>query len=275
MSIFDFGKEKKRKKIGLALGSGGARGMSQLGVMRRLKELGITIDCVAGTSIGSILGAVFVSGKVDEVTKWAEDLDWMKAAKLFAEMNVPITGFLRGKRIEELLHQFIIYKDFSESPIPFATVATNIITGEEVVIRTGDLMEGVRASFAIPGVFMPIERAGCQLVDGGLVNPLPISVCRSMGADVVIAVDINLRHGPVGYRNEKKSLKLFDILTNTIKIFENEVTRSVIAAQAPDICIQPAVGDIFTLDFRTASQCIAAGYEAAVEMSDQLRSLVE
>lgn len=275
MNFFNFGREKKRKKIGLALGSGGARGMSQLGVMRRLKELGITIDCVAGTSIGSIMGAVFVSGKVDEVTKWAEDLDWMKAAKLFAEMNVPITGFLRGKRIEELLHQFIIYKDFSESPIPFATVATNIITGEEVVIRTGDLMEGVRASFAIPGVFMPIERAGCQLVDGGLVNPLPISVCRSMGADAVIAVDINLRHGPVGYRNEKKSLKLFDILTNTIKIFENEVTRSVIAAQSPDICIQPAVGDIFTLDFRTASQCIAAGYEAAVEMSDQLRSLVE
>lgn len=269
-----FQTEKKHKKIGLALGSGGARGLSHLGVMRRLQELGIPIDCVAGTSIGSIMGAIFISGKVEETIHWAQELDWVKAAKLFAEVNVPITGFLRGKRIEELLRQFITFKDFSEMPIPFATVATNIVTGEEVVLRKGDLMEAIRASFAIPGVFMPIEHTDCQLVDGGLVNPLPISVCRAMGADVVIAVDINLRHGPVGYRSEKKTLKLFDILTNTIKIFENEVTRSTIAAQAPDVCIQPAVGDIFTLDFRTASTAIAAGYQAADEMRDVLRELL-
>lgn len=263
-----------KKKIGLALGSGGARGLSHLGVLERLMEWGVPIHCVAGTSIGSIIGAAFVSGKLREATAWAQTLDWVASAKLFVEVNVPLTGFLRGKRIEEQLRQFITLEKFEDSPLPFATVATNIATGEEVVLKTGNLMEGVRASYTIPGVFTPVERDGCQLVDGGLVNPLPISVCRDLGADAVIAVDINLRKGPAGYRREKRSLKIYDIVTNAVSILEREVSRGTLAAQAPDVCILPKVADIFMLDFTVAETAIAAGRAAADEHRDEILALV-
>lgn len=269
-----FGSKKEPPKIGIALGSGGARGLSLLGVLERMDEWGLPIHCVAGTSIGAIVGAIYVSGKLKETIDWAKDLDWVGAAKMFAEFNVPTTGLLRGKRIEERLRNFITLPTYADSPVPFATVSTNVATGEEVVIREGDLMEGVRASFAIPGVFTPVEREGCQLVDGGMVNPLPISVCRDMGADAVIAVDINLRKGPEGYRREKKTLNIFEILTNSISIFEREVTRSTLASQAPDVCIQPAVGDIYTLDFRTAATAIEAGRVAADEMRSAIEALL-
>ena len=266
---------RRQVKIGLALGSGGARGLAHLGVLARLNEWGVKLHCVAGTSIGAIMGAIYASGTVDKAIAWAERLDWAGAATLFAEINMPVTGFFTGRRVEERLRKFIPYGDFSESPVPLATVATDIATGEEVVLRTGDMMEGVRASYAIPGVFTPVERDGRQLVDGGLVNPLPISVCRELGADAVIAVDINLRQGPPGYRRTKKSLKIMEILANTISILENEVTRGTLAAQAPDVCVQPAVGDIFTLDFLTARTAIEAGYAAADERRAEIEALVE
>lgn len=270
-----FRTETKRRKIGLALGSGGARGLAHLGILARLIEWQVPISCVAGTSIGAIMGAIYASGKVKEALEWALALDWMTAAKLFAEVNVPTTGFLRGKRIEERLRTFIPGKTYADLQLPFATVATDIMTGEEVVIRDGDLMEGVRASYAIPGVFMPIEREGRQLVDGGLVNPLPISICRSLGADCILAVDVNIGKGPEGYRSAKKTLKIFDILTNSIKIFENEMSRNTIAAQAPDLCLQPPVGDIFTLDFRTVKTGIEAGFATADAMKEQILAVAE
>lgn len=265
----------RQLKIGLALGSGGARGLSHLGVLARLNEWGVKVHCVAGTSIGAIMGAIYASGTVDEAMSWAGRLDWAGAARLFAEVNVPVTGFFTGRRVEERLRCFIPPADFSEMPMPLAAVATDVASGEEVVLRTGDVMEGVRASYAIPGVFTPVERDGRQLVDGGLVNPLPISVCRALGADAVIAVDINLRKGPPGYRCEKKTLKIFDILANSLNILEKEVTRCTIAAQAPDVCVQPAVGDIFTLDFRMARTAIEAGYAAADERRAEIEALVE
>jgi len=270
-----FGYKKRQRKIGLALGSGGARGLAHLGVIERFLEWGVPIHCVSGTSIGAIIGAIFVSGKVKETIEWAQGLDWIEAAKMFAEVNVPKTGFLKGRRIEERLRNFITINDYGESPLPFATVATDIATGTEVVLKEGDLMEGVKASFSIPGVFMPVERNGCQLVDGGMVNPLPISVCRDLGAEAVIAVDINLRTGPADYHRKKGNLNIFDILTNSISILEREVTRSTIASQAPDVCIQPAVGDIYTLDFRTAAVGIEAGRAAADEMRGAVEALVE
>lgn len=264
---------KREVKIGLALGSGGARGLAHLGVMARLNEWGVKVHCVAGTSIGAIMGAIYASGSVDEAIAWAERLDWARAATLFAEFNMPVTGFFTGRRVDERLRGFIPFRDFSEAPLPFAAVATDIATGEEVVLRTGDMMEAVRASYAIPGVFTPVERGGRQLVDGGLVNPLPISACRGLGADAVIAVDINLRPGPPGYRRAKKSLRILEILANSISILENEVTRGTIAAQAPDVCVQPAVGDIFTLDFLTARAAIEAGRAAADELRAEIEAL--
>ena len=129
---------RRQVKIGLALGSGGARGLAHLGVLARLNEWGVKLHCVAGTSIGAIMGAIYASGTVDKAIAWAERLDWAGAATLFAEINMPVTGFFTGRRVEERLRKFIPYGDFSESPVPLATVATDIATGEEVVLRTDD-----------------------------------------------------------------------------------------------------------------------------------------
>lgn len=264
---------RKVKKIGLALGSGGARGLAHLGVLQKLTEWNVPFQCVAGTSIGAIIGAAYVANGIESLTAWARSLDWKDLLGLFAGLPRK-TGFLTGDRIDQKLREFISVADYAEMPLPFATVATDIATGEEIVIRDGDLLSGVHASFSIPGVFTSVERHGRQLVDGGLVNPLPISVCRTLGAEAVIAVDINLRPGPAGYCQAKNSLNMFDILTNALKFLENEITRATEFSQAPDVCIHPAVGSIGTLDFTCGEMAIAAGREAAEEMRPAIMELL-
>ena len=264
---------RRKWRIGLALGSGGARGMSHLGVLQRFAEWGLSFDCVAGTSIGAIVGAVLAAGRVDEVVAWSRGLDWRAMASLFAG-RPHSTGLLTGRRIDGQLRAFIPFARYDETPFPFATVATDVATGEEVVIASGDLLSGVHASFAIPGVFTTVERDGRQLVDGGVVNPIPISVCRDiLGADAVVAVDINLRGGPAPRRVPRSRLNIFQVLANTIGYMEREASRAIIFQQAPDVLIQPAVGDIATLDFMRASEAIAAGRAAADEMRAEVEAL--
>lgn len=266
---------RRPSKIGLALGSGGARGFAHLGVLQRLAEWKVPIHCIAGTSMGAIMGAVAVSGAVEKVIRWAEALDWAEAASLFAEINIPKYGFFKGTRIDRTLAEFIPLRTYEESPIPFATVATDIRTGEEIVMKSGNLLSGVHASYSIPGVFIPVLHEGRQLVDGGLVNPLPISVCRDLGADAVIAVDINLRSRTVlAHAPGAGNLSILDVMTNALKILENEVTRSTIASQAPDVLIQPAVGHVPTLQFTRAVKCIEFGRRAADEMRPVLEELM-
>lgn len=264
---------RRKRRIGLALGSGGARGMSHLGVLQRFAEWGISFDCVAGTSIGAIIGAVLAARRVDEVVDWVRRIDWRVMARLFAG-RPHTTGLLTGRRIDEQLRAFIPFATYAETPFPFATVATDVATGEEVVVSEGDLLSGVHASFAIPGVFTTIDRDGRQLVDGGVVNPLPISVCRDLqGADAVVAVDINLRMGAGARQTTAGRLNIFQVLANTIGYMEREASRAIIFQQAPDVLIQPAVGDIATLDFMRADEAIAAGRAAADEMRTAVESL--
>ena len=265
--------KKMMPKIGLALGSGGARGMAHLGVLQRLIEWEVPIHCVAGTSIGAIMGGVFVSGKVAEAVSWVETLDWRKAASLFAEIGIPKTGFIAGRRIEATLRKFIKARTYRELPLPFATVATDIATGERVVIDRGSLIQGIHASFSIPGVFMTVSKNGRQLVDGGLVDPLPVDVCRSLGAEKVIAVDINLTAGGAPERRKKRELPLFDVLANTVSVIERETVRHSLAKCAPDVFISPAVGSIATLEFKYAASAIAAGRAAADEARDAIMNL--
>lgn len=244
--------------------------MSHLGVLQRFAEWGLSFDCVAGTSIGAIVGAVLAADRVDEVVDWVRGIDWRTMARLFAG-RPHSTGLLTGRRIDEQLRAFIPFSDYAETPFPFASVATDVATGEEVVVSDGDLLSGVHASFAIPGVFTVVERDGRQLVDGGVVNPLPISVCRErQGADAVVAVDINLRDGAGKVRRPGR-LNIFQVLANTIGYMEREASRAIIFQQAPDVLIQPAVGDIATLDFMRADEAIAAGRAAA----DEMRAAVE
>jgi len=187
-------------RIGLALGSGSARGLAHLGVIRVLEEAGIRIDFVAGTSIGALIGAIHAAGKLDELETTFQDFDWKKIVSFF-DVVFPKSGLIDGAKISDLVRAHIHADAVEALPIPFCAVATDIVSGEEVVIRTGDVIEAVRASVSVPGIFTPVRSNGRILVDGGLTNPVPVSVVRAMGADIVIAVDLN--HDIIAGKNLK------------------------------------------------------------------------
>ncbi|MCJ7499363.1 patatin-like phospholipase family protein [bacterium] len=192
--VLDFLKSwKKEKKIGLALGSGAARGWAHIGVLRYLNEAGIKVDYIAGTSIGALVGASFSLGKVDALEQFALHLDWRQILS-FLDVTFPASGLIEGKKISEFVREHLQETAVLEKmPIPFCAVATDLNSGTEVCLAAGDLLEVIRASISIPGIFTPVKSEGKLLVDGGLVNPVPVSVVRQMGADFVIAVDLS--HG--------------------------------------------------------------------------------
>lgn len=184
-----------KPKLGLALGSGAARGMAHIGVLRALDDAGATPDIVAGTSIGSLVGGVYAAGKIDELTDIALGLNWRRAANYFMEVSFPRSGLIVGNKVMEFLTEIVGKREITNLAITFRAVATEIMSGREVVIEDGDLVAAIRASIAVPGIFTPVRRKGDLLVDGGLINPVPVSVCRALGAEQVIAVDLN--HGRV------------------------------------------------------------------------------
>ena len=171
---------------------------------------------------------------------------------------------------QPLLGELICKKDFSELDMPFAAVATDLNTSEAVVMRSGDLISAVRASMSIPGVFRPVEREGRVLVDGQLVSPVPVNVCRQMGADVVIAVDINPQTGLGGVKPFGK-LNIVDVLMGTLMIFNSEMTRRTFEEDRPDVVIRPDVGDIMALDFRNAARLVDIGRTA---VADEIKTLL-
>jgi NTE family protein len=182
-------------KIGYALGGGGARGLAHIGVLKVLEEHGIRPDIVAGTSMGSIVGALYSGGLTPgEIEKLALGLDWKKLVNL-VDVTLPISGLLKGNRVVSLLRSIMGDMTFSQLKCDFASVATNIINGEQVVLRDGSLIEAIRASISIPGIFTPVAVEGRYLVDGGLINTVPVSVCRDMGAEYVIGVNVIPRPG--------------------------------------------------------------------------------
>ena len=249
------------RKIGLALGGGGARGLAHLGVYQRLTELGVRVHCVAGTSIGAIAGALIAADKVDRALAWCAEPDWRKFPKLMFETRLTSKALTTGRQVERLLAEMIGEKDFAGLQMPYAAIATDLDTGEEVVMREGDLLSAVRASMSIPGVFRPVERDGRVLVDGQLVDPVPVSACRELGADFVIAVDINPPNAPENAR-PLATLSIIDILTGTLTVLNCELTRRVLAEHAPDALIRPAVGGVMALDFRRAERLVEIGRQA-------------
>ncbi len=181
---------KKKQKIGLALGSGSARGWAHIGVIEALTGAGVEIDCVAGTSIGAVVGAVFASGNLDSLKEVVLQFDW-KQILGFLDVVFPKSGLIDGKKVTDFLRHHMREKAIEDLATPFCAVSTNLADGQEVVISKGDLIEAVRASISLPGIFTPVKKDGMVLIDGGLVDPVPVSVVRAMGADYVIAVDLN------------------------------------------------------------------------------------
>lgn len=178
------------KKIGIALGSGSARGWSHIGVIRSMQAAGIPIDIVCGASIGAMVAGSYAAGFLDPLTRWAKKLNWSHIIG-FMDMMIPRSGLVEGEKISAYLREVLSDPMIENLPIPFAAVATDLKTGKEVWIREGSLIDAVRASMSLPGIFTPFARSGQWLVDGGLVNPVPVSLCRAMGADIVVAVNLN------------------------------------------------------------------------------------
>jgi NTE family protein len=180
---------KRKPKIGLALGGGSARGWSHIGVIRALEKEGIKPDVVCGTSAGALVGAIYTSNELDWLEDWVTRLTWRHMVSM---LDLSFSGgIIRGNKLIDFFRSRLENKPIKSLPLPFGAVATELETGREIWLRDGDLLEAVRASIAFPGLFSPVLRDDVWLVDGGLVNPVPVSLARAMGADVVIAVDLN------------------------------------------------------------------------------------
>ncbi|MCB1988577.1 MAG: patatin-like phospholipase family protein, partial [Burkholderiaceae bacterium] len=178
----------RKPVIGLALGSGSARGWAHIGVIRALEQAGIKPDLVCGASIGAVVGAAYALGELDRFEQWALGLT---GRTVFSFMDFKLAGgMLKGERVIEFFRTRFSDRPIEALDMPFAAVATGLHSGSEVWLRTGSTADAVRASMALPGLFTPAQRDGRLLVDGGLVNPVPVSLARAMGADIVIAVDL-------------------------------------------------------------------------------------
>ncbi len=191
------------KTLGLALGSGGARGWAHIGVIRALMEADIPIHAIAGASIGAFVGAIHAAGELDELEEFVRELDWKGIMALF-DLTFPTSGLLDGNKVYELLTQHLLDLCIEDAGIPFCCVATDLITGQEVQLRTGCMADAVRASISIPGVFTPFEREGYFLGDGGIVNPVPVDVVREMGSDLVLAVNLNHTPSPIDREEDEE-----------------------------------------------------------------------
>ena len=266
----------KRKKVGLALSGGGARGLAHVGVISVLHKEGIPIDMIAGTSSGAIMGAVYALNQdTDKMKEYALDPGWKKRA-LMIDPSFPKTGFIKGKKIETLLHSFLGGDiEFKDLKIPFACVATDIHTGEEIVINSGSVTKALRASISIPGIFTLVKREGRYLVDGGLTTPVPVEVVRQMGADFIIAVNVN---PDVSGRMEKtasrpkriqKSPNIFQVLIQSIYI--TTYSRAKSSLENADIVIEPDTADISAGDFRKTPELLILGELAAGEAIPEIK----
>lgn len=183
-------KSIQKPKIGIALGSGSARGWAHIGVIRELADMGIKPDIVAGTSIGAIVGAAYTSNQLDKLEDWVLQLTWKEILK-YIDISISGGGFIQGNKLFELAKQNFKEDSIESLPRQFGMVATELDTGREIWFKDGSLSDALRASIALPGMFTPVKLNDQWLVDGGLSNPVPVSLCRAMGADIVIAVNLN------------------------------------------------------------------------------------
>jgi NTE family protein len=266
-------------RIGIALGSGSARGWAHIGVLRALVESGIQPAIVCGTSIGALVGAAYADNGLDALESWVRKLTWRRVVGLF---DISFAGgFIKGEKLIEFLRERHRDKDIAELGMPYAAVATDLKNGREVWLTQGRVSDAVRASIALPGLFTPVEQDGRLLVDGGLVNPVPVSLCRALGADFVIAVDLGsniVGHYVRKLESEQRVKKLpgmVDVLITSINIMQVRVTRSRLAGDPADVVIAPRLGHLRVFDYHHAAEAIAEGRDVTVAMIPLIRRLLE
>lgn len=264
----------KKRKVGLALGGGAARGMAHIGVLEILEKSNIPIDMIAGTSAGAAVGAIYAQGKnTDELRKLAQSWDWKQRAQAI-DLALPRSGFIAGHRIKKLLKSIIGDVSFDELKMPFACVATDVMTGEEVVINRGSVLEAVRASISVPIIFSVVKYGGRYLVDGGLVNPVPVSVLKDMGADFIIAVNVTprlnrmpeavyLKESDSEGTSATKEPNMFSVIMRIFSITNSQVVEA--SLNGADVIIEPRMAGIGMADFSHAEECIMEGGLSAID----------
>ena len=294
----------RNARVGLALGSGGARGWSHIGVIDALHRLGVKPDVVCGTSIGALVGAAYAAGDLDRLERWVLGL---KRGDVLKMMDVAWRGgLIKGRRLFDFFRSQIKDQDLSALALPCGVVATDLATGREIWLREGPLLEAVHASIAMPGLFTPVERDGMLLVDGGLVNPVPVSMCRALGAEVVIAVDLGwaklgryrprvdavpgglrapswldrltrlVRRGEVSEAEERRSApSIIEAMLTGIDIMQVRVARSRLAGDPAEVMVTPLLPDFATMDFHRAAEAIAEGHAAVARARPMLERMVE
>lgn len=261
-------------KIGVALGAGSARGWAHIGVLRALEKAGIKPQIVCGASIGALVGAVYAGEDLDALEEWVLGLTWRKVLGFF---DISFSGgFLKGARLISFLRDNLLDKQVEDLALPFGAVATDLRSGREIWLREGRATDVVRASIALPGLFTPFELDGRLLVDGALVNPVPVSLCRAMGADFVIGVDLgSSRTGRyVGDHRRERRPNMIEVVAESISIMQARITRSRLAGEPADALIMPQLGEIGALDYHRATESIKAGYLATEMMLPQIRHLL-
>ncbi|NNF67606.1 MAG: patatin-like phospholipase RssA [Gammaproteobacteria bacterium] len=289
------------QKLGLALGSGAARGWSHIGVLQGLAERGIKPDVVAGASIGALVAAAYASDQLAVLEKWVLSLTRMD---VFSLLDARFRGgVMHGGKIMNAIADELGDHQIEDLEIAYGAVATDLVTGREIWLREGSVLDAVRASCGLPGLFAPTRQNDRWLLDGGLVNPVPVSVCYAMGAENVIAVNLNShmankRQSFVDSleenEEEKKELKrfeklasvvtslfssrdtepgIFDVVNASINIMQERITRSRMAGEPPFVEIAPDVADIQLMDFHRAQENIDAGKAAVDDVADKLEDL--
>jgi NTE family protein len=243
---------QQRKKAALALGAGAARGFAHIGVLKVFEEAGIKVDLVSGASIGAVVGAFYCSGMslrmIERLARFTQRNHWV-------DLTFPRLGLICGDKLEQFIHLFIRGAAFEQLKTPLAVVATDLGSGKRVVFKSGPVARAVRASAAIPGIFVPVEQDGMTLVDGAVVERVPVQTAREMGADVVIAVDVGV------YTDNVKVHHVFDVILQCIDIMARDLCR--IGTTQADIVISPQLENISPGQFNKAEEAIKAGEEAA------------
>lgn len=298
----------QKPSLGLALGSGSARGWAHIGVIRALEEAGLRFSVVCGTSIGALVGAAYAADSLEQLERWVSGLK-IKEVVGFFDLSLN-GGMIRGDRLMSFFRAHFHERAIGELEMTYAAVATDLATGREVWLREGSLLEAVRASIALPGLFTPALHNGRWLVDGGLVNPVPVSLARALGAEIVIAVDLNtnlvgrhlrprtrvsvsnrptedslaaalmqrLQTGiqalPLPWRDkDEEPPSLFDTLATSINIMQVQISRSRLAGEPPDVLITPRLAHLGLLEFHRGREAIAEGRRAVQSVLPQLRAL--
>ncbi len=294
-------------KIGLALGGGAARGWAHIGVLRALARAGIKPDIIAGTSIGAVVGGCYASGHLDQIEDFARSLTRRRVFG-YLDFNLSGTGLITGHKLCERLEQHMGDMSIEQLDRKFTAVATEIGTGQEVWLSRGRLVDAVRASYALPGIFKPVKIDGRWLFDGALVNPIPVTVCRALGARYVIAVNLNVdfasrsassavgldadlvetehesepvkgRNGVAVRRLIKRQLfgrgedepGISTIMMDAFNIVQDRIARSRLAGDPPDAMINPKLHGMGLFDFHRAGEAIEIGEHAAARVIDDLQ----